>query len=695
MSGIYVGYCIQLLLTFNDNYPIKPPKILIYPGQLFDGSYHHHIFEDKTIDEYGLHFYKLCFDLLDNDFLSPKVEHSGWNPSYTISTLLIQVQHFLADPDMKEDHLPSKEKISQLMKSMDDYKRTFIIKDNDKEISIVHEWKKPYPEIYLKKKEESKIEPFLDCLKQELVIKENLKCFISKLNYLDDKILLGYPLKKISDNRFIPIPEILSYDCYIEECYKVEEDNYYYDFFQDFHFNFFVFKRLYRNHFLKSANNEYYTNWLPIYINDEHFNKNKIVILNSFSILKYGDKGLSLYDFQPEHIFEFLPNLLFEMISNMCQNKNLVSSSFIQCFWQYALLYEKLKQEYYNCYQNYIKTNLDFYLEQNYDFSTTKIIYLLMVLLFDTKSFQNYEKLFIKLLERKRNYLCIKKFIKVEEFKMNSPDLFLVDIYKNKLLNKIQKLVYNKNKNLDETFKNQNKIDRFFILYDLIEIFHVKSITMEDIVYDFKHVISKIYSNKLERILLNMDFSKYFDLNICNYFQDSSFQLKQNNYKNIIQIIFLFGKKIKNSNFMKYLMNNYGLFLENKNFIQSLNLKINDTIVEKDNYIVVEQSFMVTHLLNDILFLENMDNSNFRCVFKEKDAIFYIKQSSKSGDENSAIIRKICRMADKNNDTQHYISETIMNEKKIRKYKKEKLKRKNFNFPKNIKYKNGFKKNYR
>lgn len=55
-----------------------------------------------------------------------------------------------------------------------------------------------------------------------------------------------------------------------------------------------------------------------------------------------------------------------------------------------------------------------------------------MVLLFDTKSFQNYEKLFIKLLERKRNYLCIKKFIKVEEFKMNSPDLFLVDIYKNK-----------------------------------------------------------------------------------------------------------------------------------------------------------------------------------------------------------------------------------------------------------------------
>ena len=162
MSGIYEGYCIQLLLTFNDNYPIRPPKILIYPGQLFDGSYHHHIFIDKTIDENGLHFYKLCFDLLDNDFLSPKVEHSGWNPSYTISSLLIQVQNFFADPDMREDHLPSKEKISQLMKSMDDYKRTFIIKDKEKEISIIHEWKKPYREIYLKQKKEPKIVPLLD-----------------------------------------------------------------------------------------------------------------------------------------------------------------------------------------------------------------------------------------------------------------------------------------------------------------------------------------------------------------------------------------------------------------------------------------------------------------------------------------------------------------------------------------------------
>ena len=33
MMGLYAGYCVQLLLTFSDNYPSKPPKILIYPGQ--------------------------------------------------------------------------------------------------------------------------------------------------------------------------------------------------------------------------------------------------------------------------------------------------------------------------------------------------------------------------------------------------------------------------------------------------------------------------------------------------------------------------------------------------------------------------------------------------------------------------------------------------------------------------------------
>ena len=94
LQGPYTNYCVQLLLTFPDNYPTKPPKILIYPNQALDGQYHHHIFPDIKTDENGKHFKKFCFDLLDNDFLNTNEEHSGWNPSYTISSLLFKFKIF-------------------------------------------------------------------------------------------------------------------------------------------------------------------------------------------------------------------------------------------------------------------------------------------------------------------------------------------------------------------------------------------------------------------------------------------------------------------------------------------------------------------------------------------------------------------------------------------------------------------------
>ena len=88
MTGIYEGYCLQLLLKFSDNYPIHPPKILIYPGQMMDNTYHHHIFKDNELDGEGKPFNKFCFDLLDNDFMPTSSQYTGWNPSYTISSFL-------------------------------------------------------------------------------------------------------------------------------------------------------------------------------------------------------------------------------------------------------------------------------------------------------------------------------------------------------------------------------------------------------------------------------------------------------------------------------------------------------------------------------------------------------------------------------------------------------------------------------
>ena len=82
--------------------------------------------------------------------MSISEEHTGWNPSYSISSLLLQVQNFIADPDM-HGYIPPKEKINKLMNSMKDYKQIFKIKDGNKEIEIVHTWENPYPEMYFKK----------------------------------------------------------------------------------------------------------------------------------------------------------------------------------------------------------------------------------------------------------------------------------------------------------------------------------------------------------------------------------------------------------------------------------------------------------------------------------------------------------------------------------------------------------------
>ena len=219
MAGIYTGYCVQLLLTFSDNYPSKPPKILIYPGQAIDGQYHHHIFHDYSKDEKGLHFKKFCFDLLDNDFMSTSVERSGWNPSYSISSLLLQVQNFIGDPDLPKDHLPSKAKIEELMQSMNLYEREFKVYDGDNVKKVKHTWKNPYPEMYMKKREKEEKNEIIDInqKKEDLriqQIKENLTCFMLKLNYIDDhEILLGYPItqkkrKRKRKNRIISYSRI-------------------------------------------------------------------------------------------------------------------------------------------------------------------------------------------------------------------------------------------------------------------------------------------------------------------------------------------------------------------------------------------------------------------------------------------------------------------------------------------------------
>ena len=494
LNGIYEGYCLQLLLTFSEYYPVKPPKILIFPNQEFGNSYHHHIFYDKD------GFKKFCFDLLDNDFMNINEVNTGWNPSYTISSLLLQVQNFLSDPDLPS--LPSQSLIEYLFNSMKDYVRIFFDENGNE---IVHTWENPYPPMFgfepkkkenekeIKKEEEKKDEIIKDIsedkiengngnenivsnflsyvgsfvpsisifsksdnnnenhtkeeeekreeveeqeeeeekegeegeeeeelideevkeqekrieeeiedikeniklnkiienyeMKQEKEInknaienekkleeerqkekerekrieeiKQNLCCFLLRVNIIDDKdICLGYPLKQLvalgDKIECVPIPEILSYEGYISQIAK--QDGKLDDYF---------------NVRFKAANNEYYNYWLPIYINEDHFQRNKILILNSFSVLKFGAGGRKEYDFKPEHIFEYLPNLLNKMICGMFNEKSYMSEAYIRCYFQYLLLFRKLIDEFKDDFHKYLNEILDLIKKYNYVINKT------------------------------------------------------------------------------------------------------------------------------------------------------------------------------------------------------------------------------------------------------------------------------------------------------------------------------------
>ena len=147
LTGIYEGYCLQLLLTFSEYYPVKPPKLQIFPGQNFNQTFHHHIFDDKD------GFKKFCFDFLENDFMNINEANSGWNPSYTISTLLLQVQNFLSFPDIPKEHLPNDAQIKFLLDSMKNYERIFKDENGNE---IIHSWNNPFPPMFGYENKENK-----------------------------------------------------------------------------------------------------------------------------------------------------------------------------------------------------------------------------------------------------------------------------------------------------------------------------------------------------------------------------------------------------------------------------------------------------------------------------------------------------------------------------------------------------------
>ena len=638
MEGIYKGYCIQLLLTFSDDYPLKPPKILIYPGQCLDNTYHHHIFLSDLKDSKGRPFQKFCFDLLENDFLSTsKNEFTGWNPSYTITSLLLQVQIFLSKPDFPTGYVPPENKIKALMKSMDDYENTFLIKNDNNNIVIKHSWKDPYPPMFFKKNDFSEN---IGGVEKYEELKNDLTCYISRLNYIDDKsILLGYPIKNLEGNNLLPIPELLSYDCFIEETSK---NNAYFNNQLGAHNNndndnnnndnnnnnnqferVFAFlndrnrNRIHNNlnkfSSFKSANNEFYEDWLPIFINEEHYQKNKTTILNYFSIIKFGNSGDKKFDFHPQYIFEIMPNLLTNMILKM--TKGNISSSFIKCFFQYALLYTKLQEKYKNFFYEYQRIYMD------------KII-------------SNYQKRYTNFDIKKEVLEFLFLFYYSNNNVNTEPKNRIQYILCNILLEGEGNLEHNL---FSEILKQQNLFDKIaaiiifnsydFLLYgedNLILFGILAEKVIERMTSKFKLIFNELPSyikEKIMNILINECFfpvsyflkkKKRSDIYEHFYFWPYKSKIEidfSTNYKSIL-IFEILRKKILSEQFLEKLEKNFGILTDVELLIKQINDDIKNPEIDKI------KNFEYYYYIED--FLDKEDHNKYNIEYDPCSLLFYI-----------------------------------------------------------------------
>lgn len=330
MMGPYQGYKVQLKMNLSEEYPVQPPKILLYPNQEINSLYHQHIYGTKQ------GFKQFCFDPINNNLaLNGSKKYMGWKPSYTISAILLQVQNFLSDPDLPEGKLPSKEKIACLIKAMDTYKKTFYIQDENGKREIMHTWKDPYPKMHyknqIKQKEDKKMQ----------TIRENLTCSFLRESYLENNQLqLGYPIVKVKYEKekekisLFPVPELLCYEAYqimdqskammmINENYQSTEK-------------------------LQEQNNEYLIRWLPIYINETHFGKSQEKMMECIKAIK-GEK-----EFKPEQAFEILTMILKRVVMGMFKGKNNLSADFMMCYYQYLFLFKEICKKFQEKYESYL-----------------------------------------------------------------------------------------------------------------------------------------------------------------------------------------------------------------------------------------------------------------------------------------------------------------------------------------------------
>ena len=627
MSGPYQGYKVQLLMTLSENYPINPPKILIYPNQEIGNNYHHHIYSCNYGNAY---YYRFCINFLENEFgMNTNEEYSGWNPAYTISSILLQVQNFISDPDLHR--IPDQAQVDNLMKSLVTYQRPFF----DGEKNVIHTWRNPFPKMYYSHRKEKNMEVDEDMeneIKEEKneiidrrkeIIKENLTCYFFRENYIDNQnILLGYPIvqtkslygkDKIELN---PIPQLLTYEAFQMQTSNTQSNN---------NYNIFAYESSQSR--IKAANNQYYNNWLPIYVNEDHYQKNLDTIKNAIKAIKNEPQ------FQPEQIFDIFPIILNKMIIGIFNGKSIVSTSYITCYFHYVLLFKRLCKEYQEEYNFYVDKKLSLITMNDYEVNKKIVADIgdfFMLIFLSNKDMTSPEMIKIKsvlieeflirqtywmfhgpdckdIMKSKVNSLSnnvklnddiyLEKFHKDPNFKMRFLDIFNKELHRKNIFDKVINTIAS-----DRTF-----------LYNYNNNFgYAKNAAENRITQSFKRLYNECSDwgrSKLNTIIKdNMKFSDFFIENerdirsglydscqvneILKGNNDNSYEIKEmlkyayesQKGNQLLIITFLVLNKLRERGFMEELEKNYGIYVEVDDFFLNMKQKLKEIKGYKELY---------------------------------------------------------------------------------------------------------------
>ena len=456
-------------------------------------------------------------------------------------------------------------------------------------------------------------------------IKGNLTCFMLKNNYIDNPdILLGYPIVQsknvLGKNKIelYPIPELLSYEAFNfqKESQKINKLNIYFE----------------TN--LKAANNEFYNFWIPIYINKDHYEKNKSTIIESLKVIKKEN------EFKPEQIFEILPIILNKMIIGMFTGKSYISSAFIQCYFQYVLLFKKLIKEYEADFIQYTTKKINLITKNDYEINKNIIPDIgnfLMLMCYANKELISDEE------KKKMWYVLSEEFFTRQmywlfhgdECKNKMKKLILKNnISEDKLLDKIYLDKFETDPNfkmryLDIFNKEIHKLGIFDEIIDILsndanilwqyygDINYTKNMVVKRISQSFKKLFNECSQesrDKLKKIILEkMNFSIFFERelnemkediynsmeideilankNITNVDEILDYAFSSQRGNQLLIITFFAQKKLEEKNFLENLEKNYGVYLEIDEFVKGMKAKLNEIKSFKELYNYIGSDF--------------------------------------------------------------------------------------------------------